>query len=66
LAVHSTPISAGSTYRLKVVATGTRLQVYLDNDATPVIDVTDTAYSSGLFGLNVYSGTMTAQNANLA
>ncbi|HXA61984.1 MAG TPA: hypothetical protein VNW94_22780, partial [Streptosporangiaceae bacterium] len=66
LATHSTPITAGKTYHLKVVANGPRLQVYLGSDTTPVIDVTDTAYSTGLLGLSVYNGIMTAQNADVA
>jgi fructan beta-fructosidase len=66
LATYGTPIGAGKTYHLKVVATGPRIQVYLGGDTTPVIDVTDTAYAGGLFGLNVFGGTMTVQNADVS
>lgn len=55
-------ITAGRTYHLEVVATGPRLQVYLDHGTTPIIDATDATYPSGLLGANVYAGTGTVQN----
>nr|WP_243876654.1 glycoside hydrolase family 32 protein [Streptomyces sp. 846.5] len=66
LATYSTPITPGRAYHLKVVAVGSRIRVYLASGSTPVIDIIDTAYSSGLLGLNVWNGTMTAQNANVS
>ncbi|HXA59471.1 MAG TPA: glycoside hydrolase family 32 protein, partial [Streptosporangiaceae bacterium] len=66
LATHSTPITAGKTYHLKVVAEGFRIRVFLGDDPHPVIDVADSAYGSGLLGLNVFSGAATAQNADAA
>jgi fructan beta-fructosidase len=65
IAVYSTPITAGRTYHLRVVAAGPRIQVYLDHAGNPVIDATDTAYSSGLLGANVYNGSGTVQNLAL-
>jgi fructan beta-fructosidase len=66
IAVYSTPIVAGRTYHLKVVANGSRIQVYLDAGTVPVIDATDTAYASGLFGLNVHDATALLQNVNVS
>ncbi|WP_329042894.1 glycoside hydrolase family 32 protein [Streptomyces sp. NBC_00178] len=64
IAAHSTPITAGRTYHLKVQTDGPRIRVWLDNGSEPVIDATDTAYTSGLFGVNAYDGTATVQNLN--
>jgi fructan beta-fructosidase len=60
---YPTSIVLGRTYHLKVVAQGSRFQVYLDHGTTPIIDATDTAYTSGRFGFNVYEGTGILQNA---
>ncbi|MGW2843299.1 glycoside hydrolase family 32 protein [Streptomyces sp. NPDC001493] len=64
IAVHTAPVSAGRTYHLKVRTDGSRIRVWLDNATDPVIDATDTTYTSGLFGVNVYDGTATVQNLN--
>jgi fructan beta-fructosidase len=66
LATYATPLSLHQFYHLRVVALGAHIQVYLGDNATPIIDVTDTAYSSGLLGFNVWNGTMTTQNANVS
>jgi fructan beta-fructosidase len=65
IATYPTPITAGRTYHLKVVASGSRIQVYLDHGRTPVIDATDTTYTSGRFGVNVFNGTAVFNNVNL-
>ncbi|MFI5914832.1 GH32 C-terminal domain-containing protein [Dactylosporangium sp. NPDC051541] len=62
IATYPTPIATGRFYHLKVVATGPRIQVYLDHGATPVIDATDTTYTSGRLGLNVFHGTGVVAN----
>jgi fructan beta-fructosidase len=62
VASYSTPIQTGRSYHLKVVATGSRIQVYLDHGSSPVIDATDTTRSGGLLGANVFSGAGTVQN----
>ncbi|EAU63040.1 hypothetical protein, partial [Stigmatella aurantiaca] len=61
-----TPIVAGRTYHLKVVANGARIQVYLNNGTAPVIDATDTSFASGLFGLNAHDATALIQNVNVS
>ncbi|WP_432824505.1 GH32 C-terminal domain-containing protein [Dactylosporangium sp. CA-092794] len=65
IAVYNTPITVGRTYHLKVVTNGSRIRVYLDQGATPVIDATDTAYASGRFGVNVFNGTAVFGNVNV-
>jgi fructan beta-fructosidase len=54
LAAVPAAVAAGRTYHLRVVAAGPRLRIHLDRAAAPVIDVVDTAYASGRFGLNVF------------
>jgi fructan beta-fructosidase len=39
-----------------VVATGPRIQVYVDRATNPAIDVQDNAAASGRFGVNVFDG----------
>jgi fructan beta-fructosidase len=65
IATYTTPISRGRTYHLKVVATGSRFQVYLDRSAQPVIDATDTAHASGRLGVNVFNGQASFDNVRL-
>ncbi|MDQ2902303.1 MAG: GH116 family glycosyl-hydrolase [Chloroflexota bacterium] len=62
LGVYSTPISVNTTYHLKVVASGPSLQVFLNNGSTPIIQVTDSSYTAGFFGLNVWRGSGRYQN----
>lgn len=50
-------IETGKTYHFEIHAKRSAIKVFLDGYAEPVIDVQDTAYSSGKFGLNVYNGT---------
>ncbi|WP_330275416.1 glycoside hydrolase family 32 protein [Lentzea sp. NBC_00516] len=57
IATYSTPIVQGRAYHLKVQATGSRIQVWLDRGTSPVIDATDATYGAGRVGLNVYAGT---------
>ncbi|WP_037908754.1 glycoside hydrolase family 32 protein [Actinacidiphila yeochonensis] len=64
IAVYSTPISKGRAYHLKVRTDGPRIRVWLDNGADPVIDATDSAYTSGRYGVNVFNGQATVQNLN--
>jgi levanbiose-producing levanase len=55
-------IEVGKTYHFEVHAKGSNIKVYVDGYADPVINVKDTAYSNGKFGLNVYNGTAYFQN----
>jgi fructan beta-fructosidase len=60
IATYSTPITPGRTYHLRVEARGPAFKVFLNG--TLVINATDSAYGSGLFGLNAFAGTATFQN----
>lgn len=62
IATYPLDVRLGRTYHIAVVAQGSRLRVYLDRGATPVIDAVDDTIASGQFGLNVFSGTATIQN----
>lgn len=65
IAVYPTAITPGRTYHLKVMAVGSRIRVYLDRSASPVIDATDTAYTSGRLGVNVFAGQATFDDLQL-
>jgi fructan beta-fructosidase len=56
----------GRTYSLKVVAAGSRIQVFLDGDTTSVIDVCDGTYAGGRFGVNVFDAVGEAQDLTLS
>ncbi|WP_299089659.1 GH32 C-terminal domain-containing protein [uncultured Metabacillus sp.] len=55
-------IETGKTYHFEVHAMDEQIKVYIDGYTEPVIDVNDSAYTSGKFGLNVYNGTAYFQN----
>jgi len=57
VAIADRNIETGKTYHFEIHVNGPAMKVFLDGYAEPVIDVHDTAYSSGKFGLNVYNGT---------
>lgn len=63
--IHYTTINTNTVYHLKVVANGSNIKVYFDGGVNPVIDTTDTTYTSGRFGLNVWNGTSVFQNVNI-
>jgi fructan beta-fructosidase len=65
IATYATPIATGRFYHLKVVTAGSRIRVYLDHGANPVIDATDTMYTSGRLGVNVFHGTGILANPTL-
>ncbi|MDT3426985.1 levanbiose-producing levanase [Paenibacillus forsythiae] len=54
--------ASGTTYHVKIVTSGTNIKVYFDGASTPIIDVNDSTFSSGYFGLNVFGGTASYQN----
>lgn len=45
-------VRRGTTYPVRVLTEGDRIQVFLNG--TRIIDVTDTTYTSGHVGLNVF------------
>jgi fructan beta-fructosidase len=62
IATYATPIVEGRTYHLKVRTDGSRIRVWFGDGADPVIDATDDAYTSGLFGVNGFAANTLAQN----
>ncbi|MEU9536125.1 MULTISPECIES: hypothetical protein [Streptomyces] len=50
---------------MKVRAEGDRIRVWLGDDASPVIDVTDGTYRGGRFGVNAYHGNIVAQHLRI-
>jgi fructan beta-fructosidase len=66
IATYATPIVEGRSYHVKVVAAGSRIRVYLNNGSAPVIDATDTTYTSGLFGANVFNSNALIQNVQVS
>ncbi|MBY8879961.1 glycoside hydrolase family 32 protein [Actinacidiphila acidipaludis] len=65
IATYAMPITGSRAYHVTVRTDGTRIRVYLDNAATPVIDATDSTYASGRFGANVFNGQATVQNLDV-
>ena len=67
-------LAANTVYHIKVVAEGTNIKVYFNNETTPLIDVNDSNYSGGKFALqraggpavfnNVTSTTVSASRFN--
>jgi hypothetical protein len=55
-------IASGATHRLKVIAVGSALEVYVDDMATPKIAVVDSTFSSGSSGLRASSVKATWDN----
>ncbi|BBJ39465.1 hypothetical protein SSPO_021830 [Streptomyces antimycoticus] len=47
-------VRRGTTYPVRILAEGDRIQVFLNGER--IIDVTDTTYSDGHIGLNVFGG----------
>lgn len=66
LASVSMPISANTTYRMKVVAQGSTLKVYVNDMATPKITRTDSTYSSGSVGFRVYQVPASFDNVSVS
>jgi fructan beta-fructosidase len=65
VATAQTAIRQNKIYHLHVVTNGSRIQVFLDGGASPIIDATDSTYASGFFGVNVYNGTGVVQNVRV-
>ncbi len=57
-------VAVNTVYHLKVAASGSNIKVYFNNGTSPVIDVNDSTYSGGRFGLLAWQGTSVFQNVN--
>lgn len=55
-------IASGSNHRLKVIAVGTSIQVFVDDMTTPKIAIADSTFSSGSNGLRASSAQATWDN----
>ncbi|MBB5874321.1 fructan beta-fructosidase [Allocatelliglobosispora scoriae] len=64
IATYPTAVLEGRTYRLKVVARGTGIAVYLGG--VKVIDAVDGTYASGYLGVNGFNGVATFQNVTVS
>jgi AbrB family looped-hinge helix DNA binding protein len=62
LGASPTKIKESTWYHIKVVASGTLIQVYLTDMDTPKIMVTDTRYNCGAIGLRTYNSTSKFKN----
>lgn len=62
-------IALNTTYHLKVVASGSSIQVYwsgFSGGTTPLLSFTDTVRTSGNAGVNVWNGTAVFQNVTIS
>jgi arylsulfatase A-like enzyme len=61
-------VNVNQSYHMKVVTSGSSIQVYVDNMTTPLINTTDSTYAAGSIGVRVgaASGSSTAQFDNIA
>ncbi|TYO69852.1 beta-fructosidase [Rossellomorea marisflavi] len=55
-------LSPGQTHHVELHVVGASIKVYVDGYEEPAIDVVDSAYSEGRFGLNVYNGSAIFQH----
>lgn len=56
-------LRVGATYPIRVLAHSGRIRVWLADGADPIIDVTDSTYSSGVLGFDVFGGQAAYQDA---
>jgi len=64
LGQYQTTIKKNLLYKLKVIANGSNIKVYYNGGSVPVIDVNDSNYANGYFGLNAWNGKSVFQNVN--
>ncbi|MDG6107374.1 family 43 glycosylhydrolase [Dactylosporangium aurantiacum] len=55
-------VTTGTSYHLRVTAIGSSIKVYVDDLATPKINVTDGTYASGSDGVRVFNAAATFDN----
>lgn len=58
-------IDANVSYNLKVVANGSRISVYLNRSATPILTATDATYASGAVGLRAHDSASAFDNVSV-
>ncbi len=57
-----TLVRRGTTYPVRILAQGDRIQVFLNGEQ--IINVTDTTYTNGRIGLNVFGGGRRTRSAS--
>ncbi len=65
LALANMTIATGTTYPVRVVASGSSIQVFVGNLTTPVISTTDATYASGGVGIRAHNCVTTWDNFNV-
>lgn len=60
-----TTILTGETYHLKVVAQGSKIEIYLNHSEIPAISVTDSSFYAGQVGLRVCDSKTTFDNLSI-
>lgn len=60
IAATAKTINANTVYHLRVVTKNQNIKVYFNHETTPSIDINDSTYSSGRFGVAVYNGATSA------
>ena len=58
-------LQTGTTHKLKVSVFGSRIQVYLDDEETPRVDLVDTTYSEGGAAIRGYRSSATLDNLKI-
>ncbi|MDQ6422240.1 DUF1080 domain-containing protein [Paenibacillus sp. LHD-117] len=66
LAEEPIDIEAGQTYRLRVTADQSKLQVYWNGKYDPVLEAVSGMYVSGFLGLHAYEGSVRFQNIKVS
>lgn len=59
-------LKTGTTHRLRVAVFGSRIQVYVDNEKTPHIDIIDTTYTEGGAAIRGFNCSSTIDNIRIA
>lgn len=65
LSMQNRTVLPGVEYHVRARMTGNRLQVWFDNEYSPLVDIVDNSRSSGYAGVNCWSGTALFRNARI-
>lgn len=66
LATASMTVAANTWYHMKIVASGSSIQVYVTDMNTPKITLTDASHTGGAIGLRTYNSTARFDNVSAA
>ncbi len=65
LATYNMAIAANTLYRMKVVANGSNIQVFVTDMSTPKINYTDTSFSAGAIGVRTFNSAAKFDNISV-